>query len=59
MISRLQAKNSSIGVLIDRTMKGGGKGSDREKQLERLMEDIKINLVLVTSPKKQAGIDSQ
>ena len=59
LVSKLQSKYKEIGILIDKTLRDlskDGKISDREKKLEKVMEDIKMRLVLTTGPQKEIGL---
>ena len=61
VVGRVQAKNEQIRALVEQALKRKSQksgSSEREKQLERLIEEIKMKTILVSSPKKEIRMDS-
>ena len=55
MVGKLQTKYKEIGFLIDKSLKEidkDGLMSTRMRKLERVIEDVKLRLVLTMSPPK-------
>ena len=59
VVGKLQAKYKEIGVLMDKSLKEidkDGLMSTRMRKLEKIIEDVKLRLVLTISPPKEIGI---